>query len=575
MTKQLLKRIREYRWVAVLTPILVSIEVILEVALPYVIANLIDYGVNQGDLKLISYYGFELIMVAVLALVFGIASSLSAAKAGTGLAQNLRHDIFYKIQDYSFGNIDKFTTGGIITRITTDVSYVRMAFQMIMRIAVRAPLMMIFALIISIKIHPRISFIYLAIMPLLAIPIFIIVIKAKKYFEKVFKSYDQMNNVVQENIDGIRVVKAFVQEGKEKTKFKKIAQKVYDYNLKAEKILALNGPIMHFFMRASTIIIAWVGAHLIIQNQMTIGQLMSLFTYSFQILASLMMFSIIFVIITISIPAGKRIVELLEEQPLIKNITYPVKKVLSGDIVFEDVYFSYVNQDDKLVLTNLNFEIKSGQTIGIIGPTGAGKTALIQLILRLYDTTHGNVYVGGVKVQDYDLKTLRHNISCVLQNSTLFSGTIKENLRWGNPKATLKEMITACKLAQAHDFIMKFKAKYNAKIEQGGKNISGGQRQRLCIARALLKNPKILILDDATSAVDTRTEAQIRNSLIQDCSLVTKIIISQRVLAVAEADQIIVLNQGVINGIGTHNQLLKNNKMYREIYISQQKGATQ
>ena len=572
MIKELIKSVREYKWYAILTPLLVSMEVVLEVAIPYVIANLIDLGVSAGNMQQLYKYGGILVLLAVFSLIFGILAGLCAAKGSTGFAKNLRHDIYHKVQDYSFENIDKYSTGGIITRITTDVNNVRMAFQMITRIAVRAPLMMIFSLIMAITINSKVAIIYLVVMPILGVALFLIVTRAKKYFEKVFKAYDKLNNVVQENVSGIRVVKSFVQEDKEDNKFKKVSRQVFNYHTKAEKILAFNSPIMQLSMRATLILIAWIGAKLIVSSEMTTGELMSLFTYSTQILSSLMILSMIFVFITISIPSGKRIVELLKEKPTIKNIKEPVKEILSGDIVFDNVNFSYLKNDEKLALSKINLEIKSGETVGIIGGTGSGKTSLVQLIPRLYDVTGGTVYVGGIDVRDYDLNILRDSVSCVLQKNTLFSGTIKDNLRWGNEEATDKEIIEACKIANAHEFIMNFKDKYNTKIEQGGTNVSGGQKQRLCIARALLKKPKVLILDDSTSAVDTSTEASIREAL-SSLNGMTKIIISQRILSVEKADKIIVLDKGKINGIGTHDELLKKNKIYQEVYKSQQKGS--
>ena len=573
MIKELIKSVREYKLFALLTPVLVAIEVILEVAIPYVMASLIDLGVTAGNMSEIYRYGGYLIILAILSLIFGILAGLTAAKGSTGFAKNLRHDIYYRVQNYSFSNIDKFSTGGIITRITTDVNNIRMAFQMITRIAVRAPLMMIFSLIMAIRINSKLAIIFLAVMPILGVTLFALVTRAKKYFEKVFKSYDKLNNVVQENVAGIRVVKSFVQEDKEDKKFKDVSKKVFDYHTKAEKILAFNSPIMQLAMRTTLILISWIGAKLIVSQYMTTGELMSLFTYSTQILSSLMMLSMIFVFITISIPSGKRIVELLKENPTIKNIKNPVKDILSGDVVFEKVNFSYFNDENKLALTNINLEVKSGETIGIIGSTGSGKTSLVQLIPRLYDTTSGNVYVGGINVKDYDLKVLRDNVSCVLQKNTLFSGSIKDNLRWGNNDATDEEIIEACKIANAHDFIMNFPEKYDTKIEQGGTNVSGGQKQRLCIARALLKKPKIIILDDSTSAVDTSTEASIRDALTNKLKDMTTIIISQRILSVEKADRIVVLNKGKINGVGTHEELLAKNKIYQEVYRSQQKGS--
>lgn len=571
MVRELLKSVREYKWCAILTPVFVSFEVVLEVAIPYVMAKLIDFGVSAGNMSMIYKYGLYLIILALLSLVFGVLAGFSSAKASTGFAKNLRHDIFYKVQDYSFENIDRFSTGGIITRITTDVNYIRMAFQMVTRIAVRAPLMMIFSLVMAIKINSKISLIYLGVMPILAVGLILIVSKAKKYFEKVFKEYDKLNNTVEENVSGIRVVKAFVQEKKEKEKFNKVSNRVFKFHTTAEKILAFNSPLMQLSMRSTFIIIAWVGAKLIASNKMTTGELMSLFTYSTQILSSLMMLSMIFVFITIAIPSLERIVELLREKPTIKNIKNPVKEMVSGDIQFENVGFSYISDKNKLALKKINLEIKSGETIGIIGGTGSGKSTLVNLIPRLYDTLEGNVYVGGINVKDYDLNVLRDNVSCVLQKNTLFTGTIKDNLLWGCESASQKEIENACQTACADLFIDTFKKKYNTKIEQGGTNVSGGQKQRLCIARALLKKPKIMILDDSTSAVDTATEAKIRNHLKTKQKEMTTIIISQRILSVMDADRIIVMDKGKINGIGTHEELLKNNKIYQEVYKSQQK----
>lgn len=572
MIKELLKSIREYKLPTILTPIFVTCEVVLEVAIPYVMAKLIDYGVTLKDMTVIYKYGGVLVALALLSLLFGVLAGFTAAKASSGFAKNLRHDIYYKVQDYSFANIDKFSTGGIITRITTDVNNIRMTFQMITRLAVRAPLLMIFSLIMAFTINPKIGLIFLGIMPFLALVLIIIVVNAKKYFEKVFKSYDVLNTTVQENVTGMRVVKSFVQEDREDKKFKAISKKVFNYQSKAEKIIAFQGPTMQFFMRVSLLLIAWVGAKLIVSGGMTTGELMGMFTYSMQILSSLMILSMVGVFITISIPCCKRVTELLREKPTIKNINNPVKTVLEGDIVYENVSFSYLNDKEKLALRNINLEIKSGETIGIIGGTGSGKTSLVSLLPRLYDTTEGTVYFGGIDVRDYDLSVLRDNISCVLQKNTLFSGTIKENLKWGNPDATDEEMIEACKIACAHDFIMDFKDKYDTVIEQGGTNVSGGQKQRICIARALLKKPKVIILDDSTSAVDTATDASIRSGLKEKLKGMTTIIISQRILSVQDADRIIVLDKGKINGIGTHKELLKNNKIYKEVYNSQKKG---
>lgn len=572
MIKMIVKSIREYKWVTFMTPFFVALEVVLEVAIPYVMASLIDLGVSASNLGEIYKYGGYLVVLSIASLLCGIIAGFTASKASSGFAKNLRHDIFYKVQDYSFENIDKFSTGGIITRITTDVSNIRMAFQMIIRIAVRAPLLMIFSLIMAFKINSKISLVFLFVMPILSLCLFLIVSNAKKYFEKVFKTFDKLNSTVQENVAGIRVVKSFVQEEKEIKKFKFTSKRVFDYFTKAEKIMAINSPTMQFFMRASIITITWIGAKLICNSLMTTGELMSIFTYSFQILSSLMMLSMIFVFITISIPSAKRIKDLLMEKPTIKNIKNPVLTMVSSDIVFENVDFSYIKNNEKLALKNINLKINAGETIGIIGGTGSGKTSLVQLIPRLYDVTSGNIYVGGINVKDYDLNILRDNVSCVLQKNTLFRGTIKENLKWGNELASDAEMIEACKIANADSFIKKFPDQYETIIEQGGTNVSGGQKQRLCIARALLKKPKIMILDDSTSAVDTATDAKIRDELKNSLKDMTTIIISQRIMSVEKADRIVVLDKGKIMGIGTHNELLKDNKIYQEVYNSQQKG---
>ena len=572
MIKKIAKSIREYKKYAILTPISVVIEVVLEVIVPYLMALLIDEGIYKSSMENTAKIGLFLIFFTILSLVFGALSGLFAAKAGSGFAKNLRKDLYYKVQRFSFANIDKFSTASIVTRLTTDVTNVQNAFQMIIRIAIRAPLMLIFSLIMVIKINIRMSLIFLVLIPIVAIVLFVISRIAMPVFEKVFKKYDDLNNVVEENTSGMRVVKSFCLEEKESKKFEKEAEIVFKLFSKGDKIVALNAPIMQFAMYLAMILISWIGARIIVLSNMTeltTGELSSLITYAIQILFSIMILTMISVFITISIASTKRIVEILDEEPSIKNIDNPLKKVEDGSIEFKNVGFSYIGKKEKEVLKNINLKIKSGESIGIIGGTGVGKSSLVNLIPRLYDVTEGEILVAGHNVKDYDLEVLRDSVSCVLQKNVLFSGTIKENLRWGNENATEEELIEACKLAEADKFINEFPQKYDTYIEQGGTNVSGGQKQRICIARALLKKPKILILDDSTSAVDTKTDKLIREAFNNKIPNTTKIIIAQRVSSVEECDRIIVMNQGGIDEIGTHNELLNSNKIYKEVYESQ------
>ena len=573
MIKRLSRCIREYKKDAILSPLFVLAEAFLDVAIPFVMANLIDRGIEAGNMGMTLRYGGILLLCAVVALAFGVLSGRSCARASAGFAKNMRHDMFHHLQVYSFSNIDKFSTSGLITRLTTDVSNVVNAFMMIIRTLVRCPAMLIFAMIMSFRINREISMAFLIIIPVLGIGLYLIISKVHPVFERVFRTYDSLNGVVQENLSGIRVVKSYVREEHEVEKFNRISDSIYqDFSL-AERILALNSPLMQVCIYTCMILVSWLGAQHIVIGDMTTGNLMSFFTYIMQILSSLMMLSMVFVMITMSRASARRIVEVLEEESDITNGPDPVYDVKDGSIEFNDVSFSYAKVPDKEVLSHIRLSIPSGQTVGIIGGTGSSKSSLVQLIPRLYDATEGSVTVGGVDVRDYDLNTLRRQVAMVLQKNTLFAGTIKENLRWGNPDATDEELVRVCKLAQADDFIRSFPDGYDTHIEQGGTNVSGGQKQRLCIARAILRHPKILILDDSTSAVDTRTDALIRKAFLEEIPDTTKIIIAQRIASVMDADQIIVLNNGVIDGIGTHEELLQSNAIYREVYESQQKGV--
>ena len=576
MIKTLMGSIREYKKSSILTPVLVSIEVIVECIIPFYIAKLIDHIQNGTDMSLILKYGFMLILLAFVSLFFGAMAGKTCATASCGFAKNLRHDLFYKVQSFSFTNIDKFSTSSLVTRLTTDISNVQMAYMMIIRIAVRSPMMFIFAMIMAFKMCPQLSTVYVALVPFLAFALFLIIKKAMPLFQSVFKKYDNLNNSIQENVKGMRVVKSFVREDYEKNKFGKASEEVCADFTKAERLVALNSPAMQIAMYTAMIIVSYVGAKLIINSggsTMGVGALSSMFTYGMQILSSLMMLSMIFVMITISNASIQRICEVLTEESTIENPKNPKTDVPDGSIDFNGVSFKYHAGAEKYALTDIDLHIKSGETIGIIGGTGSSKSSLIQLISRLYDATEGEVLVGGSNVKDYDIETLRNAVSVVLQKNVLFSGTIKENLRWGDMNATDEELVRVCKLAQADEFINTLPEGYDTHIEQGGTNVSGGQKQRLCIARALLKKPKIIIFDDSTSAVDTKTDALIRNALATEIPDTTKIIIAQRISSVQDADRIVVMEDGKINAVGTHEELLNSNDIYKEVYYSQNKAG--
>ena len=569
MIKRLLKSVREFKKDALLTPFFVVLEVVMEVIIPWVMAKLIDYGIDGQDMAAIWKYGLILVASAMLALVFGAAAGTFAARASTGFARNLRHDMYYNVQNFSFSNIDKFSTGSIVTRLTTDVTNVQNAFQMCTRIAVRCPVMLVFALVMAAKINGRMALIFLAVAPVLAIGLGILMKVVGPIFERVFKVYDRMNTVVQENVRGIRAVKAYVREEHETEKFEDVSGLLYRTFSKAQKTLAFNMPLMQFCIYGCMLLISWFGARLIVGGTMTTGELTSMFSYAMQILMSLMMVSMVFVMITMAKASAERVTELLEEKPDLHNGENPIHEVENGSVDFENVDFSYKGDENKLALKNVSLHIKAGQTVGILGGTGSAKSTLVQLIPRLYDVTRGTVKVGGVDVRDYDIEALRDQVAMVLQKNVLFSGTIKENLRWGNEHASDAELERVCRLAQADEFIQQMPDKYDTHIEQGGSNVSGGQKQRLCIARALLKKPKILILDDSTSAVDTKTDALIRRAFAEEIPDTTKIIIAQRVSSVQEADQIIILDGGTVQAVGTHDELLAANAIYQEIYNQQ------
>ena len=581
MIKRLAQCIREYKWATILSPICMTGEVAMEVTIPLVMKVLIDEGTKRQNMQIVVQQSILLVLCALLSLAFGVASAFFASKAGTGFAKNLRHDMFYNVQQFSFSNIDKFSSASIVTRLTSDVANLQMTFQMMIRMAIRCPMMLVLALISALRISPQLTGIYLAVIPVMAIALILLVPKVFKIFDYSFKLMDKLNNTVQENIHGIRVVKSYVREEKEVQKFTDVsAEMAYNFS-RAEKILALNSPIMQGCVYICMLTISFVGAKMVVAsgnnplNGLTTGQLSSMFTYTTQILSGLMMLSMVFVMMTMSRTPLRRCYEILEETPDLQSpdASVAVTAVPDGSIDFENVSFRYSATAQHRALKEVNLHIPSGATVGILGSTGSSKSTLVQLIPRLYDVSEGTLKVGGIDVRSYDLEVLRDNVAMVLQKNTLFSGTIKENLRWGNPMATDEELIHACKLACAHDFIMSFPDQYDHKIEQGGTNVSGGQKQRLCIARALLKKPKILILDDSTSAVDTATDASIRKAFREEIPGTTKLIIAQRIASVQESDIIVLMENGQIGAVGNHESLMETSPIYQEIYYSQQKGG--
>ena len=572
---KLARSIREYKKEAIITPILMVVEVGMEVLIPLII-SLFGTCIQNADMKGMLLYGGAMILAAMISLFAGMLGGKFSAKASTGFAKNLRNDMFEKIQSFSFANIDKFSSSSLVTRMTTDINNVQMSYMMIIRTAIRSPIMLIFSTAMSFAISPTLPTVFFVTIPILAFGIILIAKFAMPVFKRVFKRYDNLNNSIQENIKGMRVVKAYVREDYESKKFASVSGELSKDFIKAEKILAFNGPLMQFCLQGALVVIAFIGSSIILglsdsAETLSIFSLQSMLTYSLQILISLQMMSMIFVMVTLSSESARRIVEVLDEETNLTNPKNPVMKVENGDIKFENVSFKYSEKAEKNALDNINLEIKSGMTVGVIGGTGSSKTTLVNLISRLYDVTDGALYVGGVNVKDYDMEVLRNNVAVVLQKNQLFSGTIKDNLRWGNKQATDEEMINACKMAQAHDFITSFPDGYDHMIDQGGANVSGGQKQRLCIARALLKNPKILILDDSTSAVDMKTDALLRKAFREFIPTTTKIIIAQRIASVMDADMIVVMENGQINAVGTHEELLKNNNIYQEVYYSQNK----
>lgn len=573
MVNHITAAIRDNKKASILAPIFVCFEVLFEVLIPVVMAIFIDKGIDAGDQGEILRLGGILIVMAVCALIFGVLAGGAAADASAGLARNLRHDIYHHVQNFSFANIDKFSTAGIVTRLTTDVTNVQNAYQMIIRVAVRAPVMLVFAFAMTVYISPRLATIYLCAIPILGIGLALIISRVHGLFTQVFDTYDELNNVVQENLTGIRVVKSFVREDFEKKKFGTISEKLFRGFLKAERLIILNMPLMQFCVYACLLLISWIGARLVVGGSMTTGALTSMFNYTFQILMSLMMLSMVMVMVIMARSSAERIEEILEEESSLKSKPDGVREVPDGSVDFENVSFSYVGDPNNTSLNHIDLHIRSGETVGILGGTGASKTTLVQLIPRLYDVTVGTVKVGGIDVREYDLEVLRNEVAMVLQKNTLFSGTIKENLRWGNEHASDEEIERVCRLAQADPFIQEMPDKYDTYIEQGGTNVSGGQKQRLCIARALLKKPKILILDDSTSAVDTKTDALIRQAFREEIPDTTKFIIAQRISSVQDADHILVLDDGHISAYGTHEELLKTSQIYQEVFASQQKGG--
>ena len=573
MIKTLARSIREFKWAALGSPICMVGEVTMEIFIPLVLAELLRQGIEPGNMAMVWKYGGLLALCALCSLLFGVASAFFAAYASTGFARNLRHDMFAKVQTYDFSNIDKFSTSSIVTRLTSDVANLQMTFQMSIRMIFRTPVMVVMALVMAFRISPKLSLIYCVTLPLLAFGLMFLIKKVHPIFERVFKTYDKLNNVVQENVRGIRVVKSFVRQEAEIEKFDETSGIIYNDFTKAERIMAFNSPLMQFTVYASILVISYLGAKLVVSSEIDTAALTAMFTYTSQILMGLMMMSMVFVMFTMSRAPMRRAYELLSETPALDNPENPITEVKNGSIDFENVSFRYSSQAGRNALDQIDLHIDSGMTVGVLGVTGSSKSTLIQLIPRLYDATEGCVKVGGVDVRDYDIHALRNQVAMVLQKNTLFSGSIKENLRWGNPNATDEEMERACRLACAHDFISSFPKGYDTHIEQGGTNVSGGQKQRLCIARALLKKPKILILDDSTSAVDTRTDALIRKAFKEEIPHTTKLIIAQRVASVQDADLILVLEGGKIAAAGTHTELLNSSEIYREVYDSQVKGG--
>ena len=574
--KKLAGCIREYKIQTILSPLFIALEVLIEVVIPFITAKLIDSIEMKSDISVIAKFGGILVLLAMLSLTCGALSGHFCAVASSGFAKNLRHDLFHKVQSYSFSNIDKFSTSSLVTRLTTDVTNVQNSFMMVIRTAIRSPMMIIFAVIMTLRISKKLTLIFLTTIPFLIVGVTFMLKKVMPFFKKIFKKYDQLNNSIQENISGIRAVKSFVREDYEKEKFAKSSDEVCENFTIADKMLAFASPIMQSAIYVVMILICYIGAKTIISSgnaELTVGGLSSVMTYGMQILMSLLMLSMIFVMISMSLTAANRIAEVLDEESSIQNPENPVMQVQDGSISFENASFSYSETAERKTLENINLEIKSGETVGIIGATGSSKTSLIQLISRLYDVSDGSVKVGGIDVREYDVKTLRDAVSVVLQKNVLFSGTVKENLRWGNKDATDEEIRRACVLAQADDFVSSMPEGYDTMIERGGTNVSGGQKQRLCIARALLKKPKILILDDSTSAVDTKTDALIRRAFREEIPDTTKIIIAQRISSVQDADKIVVVDNGTINGIGTHEELIKTNEIYRDVFETQTKAG--
>ena len=579
MIKRLLRCIREYKWATILSPLCMIGEVYMEVKIPLVLAKIVDLGVEMSDMGAVVRYGLMLVLYALFSLSFGVASAFFASYAATGFSRNLRHDMYHNVQTFDFSNIDKFSTSSIVTRLTSDVANIQMGFQMMIRMAIRCPMMLILATTNAFSISPRLCVIYCVVLPVLGFGLFILMKSVNPIFDRVFRTYDKLNNVVQENLHGVRVVKSFVREDRETEKFTTVSEEIYKDFCKAERTLAFNNPLMQLAVYTCILVISYLGAKMVVQSGnhlavgLTTGQLTSMFTYTLQILSSLMMLSMVFVMLTMARAPLRRTTEILNETPDLDNPKDPVTEVSNGAIDFDGVSFRYSKTADRSALENINLHIASGMTVGILGSTGSSKSTLVQLIPRLYDTTEGTVRVGGIDVRDYDITALRDAVSMVLQKNVLFSGTIKDNLRWGDPNASDEELIRACKLACADEFISTFPDGYDTYIEQGGTNVSGGQKQRLCIARALLKKPRILILDDSTSAVDTHTDAMIRKAFREEIPNTTKLIIAQRISSIQDADLIVVMDDGRISAMGTHAELLKESTIYQEVFYSQQKGG--